>query len=259
MIAMTVGLLAGGIAPVSAGERRAEPPTGMVQTALAQTIHTVPSARGKRIVAPEQIQAAIHRHVMRELAGRVVDCQVTLGEPQQPVVLPPGMVEVKVGAGRSEEPLGRRLFQIQLLVNGRLAKTVEATADIAAVVEVVVTNRLIKTDEVIEAEDVGTDQMVLFDLKQTFVTNPTDVIGKAAARPLSPQSPIRITAVRRPFVVRKGDRVTIEARQGGLSIQTVGVTKSHGEVGQTITVSNVDSGKDLQAIVVGAGVVRVNF
>jgi flagella basal body P-ring formation protein FlgA len=39
----------------------------------------------------------------------------------------------------------------------------------------------------------------------------------------------------------------------------VGVTKSHGELGQTIIVSNVDSGKDLRATVVGPGVVRVSF
>ena len=85
------------------------------------------------------------------------------------------------------------------------------------------------------------------------------MIGKAAIRPLAAQSAIRITAVRRPFAVHKGDRVTIEARQGNLSIQTVGVTKSHGEMGQTITVSNVDSGKELRATVVAPGVVRVTF
>ena len=110
-------------------------------------------------------------------------------------------------------------------------------------------------DEQIEADDVTTDRIVLFDLKQPYITNPADVIGKAAIRPLAAQSAIRITAVRRPFAVHKGDRVMIEARQGNLSIQTVGVTKSHGEMGQTITVSNVDSGKELRATVVAPGVV----
>ena len=119
--------------------------------------------------------------------------------------------------------------------------------------------RSIKVDEEIAADDVTTERLVLYDLKQPFATNPADVVGKAASRPLPPQNAIRLTSVRRPFAVHKGDRVTIEARQGGLSIQTVGVTKSHGEMGQTITVSNVDSGKDLRATVVGPGVVRVSF
>jgi flagella basal body P-ring formation protein FlgA len=65
--------------------------------------------------------------------------------------------------------------------------------------------------------------------------------------------------VKRPYAVRKGDRVSIEARHGGLSIQTAGVTKMSGEVGQSVTVANVDSGKELRAKVVGPGVVRVEY
>ncbi|HVG03279.1 MAG TPA: flagellar basal body P-ring formation chaperone FlgA, partial [Nitrospira sp.] len=111
----------------------------------------------------------------------------------------------------------------------------------------------------IDVSDVATERIVLVDLKHPYVTNSADVVGKAAIRPLPAQSAIRTNAVRRPFAVHKGDRVTIEARQGNLSIQTVGVTKSHGEMGQTITVSNVDSGKELRATVVAPGVVRVSF
>jgi flagella basal body P-ring formation protein FlgA len=144
-------------------------------------------------------------------------------------------------------------------VNRRIVRTIEATADVAAVLEVIVPVRLIKADEQIEADDVTTDNMVVFDLKQTVATDTAEVVGKAAVRPLAPQSPIRLTAVRRPFAVHKGDRVTIEARQGGLAIQTVGVTKSHGELGQTITVSNADSGKELRAKIIAPGVVRVDF
>jgi len=221
--------------------------------------HQVSSVSGKRFIYPEQVRSAIHDYVMRELAGRVTDCQVALGDPQQPIVVPAGTVDLQVSASHQDEPLGRRVFHMHLVVNGRFIKTFDATADIAAVLEVVVPVRSIKVDEQIERDDVGTDRVVLFDLKQPFVTNPADVIGKAASRPLPPQSPIRLTAVRRPFAVRKGDRVTIEARHGGLSIQTVGVTKSHGEMGQTITVSNVDSGKELRATIVAPGVVRVNF
>jgi flagella basal body P-ring formation protein FlgA len=216
-------------------------------------------ARGGRLLYPERIRDAIQTYVRNELAGRALDCQVTVGEPQEPVVVPAGTLDIKVSGGGAEDPLGRRTFLVHVAVNGRLVRSIEATADVAAVLEVVVPVRLIKADEQIEPDDVTTDRMVVFDLKQAVATDPAEVVGKAAMRPLAPQSPIRLTAVRRPFAVHKGDRVTIEARQGGLAIQTVGVTKSHGELGQTITVSNVDSGKELRAKIVGPGVVRVDF
>lgn len=259
MFVATVSMVTTGIMPAVGGERSATHPAVRVHEISSPSAHNGPAARGKRLIYPEQIREAIHGFVLREIAGRAVDCQVALGEPQQPIAVPAGKVDLQVSASRSDEPLGRRVFQIHLAVNGRFMKTVDATADVAAVQEVVVPVRPIKMDEQIETDDVTTDRIVLFDLKQPYVTNPADVIGKAAIRPLAPQSPIRMTAVRRPFAVHKGDRVTIEARQGNLSIQTVGITKSHGEMGQTITVSNVDSGKELRATVVAPGVVRVSF
>ena len=48
------------------------------------------------------------------------------------------------------------------------------------------------------------------------------------------QSAIRITAVRRPCAVHKGDRVMIEARQGNFSIQPVFGLKCVGETGQDV-------------------------
>lgn len=256
---VTLSLAIGMVPPVSAGERTPVGPLFRVHEALVHSAQALPHARGKRLIYPEQLRGVIHDFVKRELAGRAADCQVMLGEPQQPISVPAGTLDLQVGGGRSDDPLGRRVFQIHLAVNGRFIKTVDATADVAALVDVVVPVRAIKADQEIAVDDVSIERIVLFDLKQPFATNPADVIGKAAIRPLPPQNAIRLTSVRRPFAVRKGDRVTIEARQGGLSIQTVGVTKSHGEVGQTITVSNVDSGKDLRATVVAPGVVRVSF
>lgn len=259
MFVATVSMVTTGLMHAVGGEAIAIPPTLRVHEVSPSSGHNTTGVRGKRLVYPEQIREAIHGFALREIAGRAVDCQVALGEPQQPIAVPSGTLDLQVSASRSDEPLGRRVFQIHLAVNGRFIKTVDATADVAAIQEVVVPVRPIKMDELIEPDDVTTDRIVLFDLKQPYITNPADVIGKAAIRPLAAQSAIRITAVRRPFAVHKGDRVTIEARQGNLSIQTVGITKSHGEMGQTITVSNVDSGKELRATVVAPGVVRVTF
>ncbi len=255
----TLSLVMSSVPPAMAGERSSTRPLFQIHEAFAHTTHSIPQARGKRLIYPEQIRSVIHDFVKRELAGRAVDYQVALGDPQQPIAVPSGTVDLQVSAARSDESLGRRVFQIHLAVNGRFIKTIDATADVAAVVEVVMPVRPIKVDEQIESDDVTTERIVLYDLKQPFVTNLAEVIGKAAIRPLPPQNAIRMTSLRRPFAVHKGDRVTIEARQGGLSIQTVGVTKSHGELGQTITVSNVDSGKELRATVVAPGVVRVSF
>ncbi len=215
--------------------------------------------RNRQLVQPEQLRKAILRHLEQELTGKVREVRVSLIEPQEAVAVPTGRLDVAVLPSALDEGLGRRMFRVQLSVNGKPAETVEVASDIAGFLDVVVPTRLIKTDELIDAEDVALSRVKVLDLKQQFVADVNEVIGKSAARPLQSQLPIRLASVKRPYAVRKGDRVTIEARGGGLSIQAVGVTKSGAELGQTVTVTNSDSGKDIRATVIAPGVVHVEF
>lgn len=216
-------------------------------------------ARGRKSIYPDQIRAAIYAYLQREFKDKVQEIQVTLGEPQQPIAVPGGQVGLRVSSSDADGSMGRRVFQIHISIDGRFHLTVDAVSEVAAYVDVVMPNRLIKTDETLEADDVAINRVPVSDVRTPFATELREVIGKAAARPLPPQVPIRLNSLRRPYVVRKGDRVMIEAKLGGLSVQTVGVTKSNGELGQTIVVSNTDSGKDVRATVIGPGVVRVDF
>ncbi|HEX2055865.1 MAG TPA: flagellar basal body P-ring formation chaperone FlgA [Nitrospiraceae bacterium] len=215
--------------------------------------------RGRHMIYPDQIRKAIQSYLERRFAGKVQEVHVTLGEPQQPIGVPPGTVALTVTSPDGSDSVGRRVFQVHVAVNGVVFRMIEATTEVAVYADMLTPVRLIKVDEEIEASDVTMIRLPLTDLKLPYATDPQEVVGKAAARPLTPQVPIRLNALRRPFVVRKGDRVMIEAKMGGLSIQTAGVTKGNGELGQTVTVSNTDSGKDVRGKVVGPGVVRVDF
>jgi flagella basal body P-ring formation protein FlgA len=118
---------------------------------------------------------------------------------------------------------------------------------------------MIKADELIEAGDVTVKRVKVNSLQHPFVSDVNEAVGKSAAKTLPPQMPIRVSALAKPYAVRKGDRVTIEAKRGGLAIQTVGVTKTGAQLGEFVTVTNQDSGKDIRGKVVGPGLVRVEF
>lgn len=244
-----------GLAGIPAVGACHEPP---MQTASVVRTGDAPQ-RIRSVVRPEQLRYAIVRHLEQEFGGKVREVRVAVIEPQEPIPVPAGRLEIAVLPSALEEGLGRRIFHLQLSHNGRPGDTVEVWSDVAGFADVVVPSRLIKTDEVIELEDVTVSRIRLVDLRQQFATDLNDVIGKSAARPLQSQLPIRPISLKKPYAVRKGDRVTIEARGGGLSIQAVGVSKAGAELGQMVTVTNSDSGKELRAKVVSPGVVRVEF
>jgi flagella basal body P-ring formation protein FlgA len=208
---------------------------------------------------PAQIQRSILQVLEREMAGKVRAIHAVVVNPLDSMKIPSGDISLRVSPNGLEEGLGRRAFHVQINMNGKPWQTIDAIADVSASIDAVVPTRVIQIDTVIEAEDVTVHRIKLTDLDHQLITDTKDVIGKSAARPLQTNNPIRLAMVKKPYAVRKGDRVSIEARHGGLSIQVIGLAKSSGEIGQTATVANVDSGKELRAKVVGPGAVRVEY
>ncbi len=207
----------------------------------------------------ELLQGAIYRYLEQAWSHKVKTITVAVLDPAEPIPMPSGIIEFQVLSNGSDDGLGRRVFPISVAVGGKVWKTIQVLADVSAMIDAVVPTRLLRTEEVIDGVDLKTTRLRIHQWNHPFVTDRDEVIGKSAARPLPPDTPLRSTFVKLPLIVKKGDRVMIEARRGGLSIQTYGITKSSGQVGQTIMVANLDSGRELRAKVVAPSLVQVEF
>lgn len=207
----------------------------------------------------ELLQGAIHRYLEQAWSQKVKMITVAVLDPAEPIPVPSGILEFQVVSAGSDDGLGRRVFPVSVAVSGKTWKTIQVLADVSAMIEAIVPTRLLRTEEVIDGVDLKTTRLRIHQWNHPFVTDRDEVIGKSAARPLPPDMPLRPTFVKLPLIVKKGDRVMIEARRGGLSIQTYGITKSSGQVGQTIMVANLDSGRELRAKVVAPSLVQVDF
>ncbi|MBH0180015.1 MAG: flagellar basal body P-ring formation protein FlgA [Nitrospira sp.] len=213
----------------------------------------------EREISGDLLTKTIRGYLEAEWGRKVKDVQVTVLDPSEPIKVPSGDMELHVIPVSNDERLGRRMFQMAVNVNGKSWNTVEVLADVAAMIDALAPNRSLKSDEIIDGQDLKTVRMRTHQLSHPFMTDREEVIGKSAARPLPADVPFRTGFLKAPVLVKKGDRVMIEAKRGGLSIQAYGVTKSSGRVGQTIMVSNQDSGRELQAKIVGPGLVQVEF
>lgn len=225
-------------------------------------IHKEIANGGERKVTTEVtvdlLTAAIQKYLEKEWRQKVATVSVTVLEPADPVTIPGSSASLHVIPSPTEEGPGRRMFRVAV-TNGKSQKTIQVVADVTAMIDAVVPNRFLKANELIDLEDIKTVRMRVHQVNHPFMTNESEVIGMSAARPLPPDVPLRSAFIRPPLAVQKGDRVLIEVQRGGLSVKTYGITKSSGRVGQTITVANLDSGRELTAKVVGPSLVRVEF
>jgi len=187
--------------------------------------------------------------------------QVTLRVlfPKEALRVPKGKLHLEVqkiaGGGR----MGRQAFRVGVFVNSQFIKTVNVIGELKARVKVPAPTRWIKPREIVAADDLVVMTVDVPSLSHDFVLDPRAVIGKQVLRPLSPRQPIRKIMLDDPPVIRKGDRVIIEVRRGGLLVQTVGLAKAAGKNGEMIPVKNRNSGREVLGTVMAAGLVEVRF
>ncbi len=247
VIACAVGLLGGAAQAVGGGHDGLTPPATRVSRGAGQDLGL------------DRIRLSLIRALEGQLRDHEGELRVRVVQPDAPVRVPPGRVDVQVLSDATDIELGRSSFQVSVAVDGRRVQIVDVIADVEVWADLVTPLRGIQADETITTEDVGLQRVSLPSLSHDFARTVDEVVGKRASRTLRAQAPIRVAALGHAYAVKKGDHVTIEARRGGLTITASGVTKGVARVGQNVSVTNQDSGKEIRAKVVGPGIVRVEF
>jgi flagella basal body P-ring formation protein FlgA len=83
------------------------------------------------------------------------------------------------------------------------------------------------------------------------ITNPQQLIGKAARRILRAGETVRAGDIAEPIVVHKGDLVTIVLNTPGMQLTAQGKAVEDGAMGTSIRITNTQSNRVIDAVVVG--------
>ncbi|MEM9604228.1 MAG: flagellar basal body P-ring formation chaperone FlgA [Pseudomonadota bacterium] len=94
-------------------------------------------------------------------------------------------------------------------------------------------------------------------LYQGYFERVEDVVGLSTAMPLRNNQILNARHLRAPFLVNKGQRVTILARGGQIEIRAQGQALDNASQGQRVTVRNLTSGRVVDGVAVKRGTVQV--
>jgi flagella basal body P-ring formation protein FlgA len=100
--------------------------------------------------------------------------------------------------------------------------------------------------------DLALRSLLLSGVSGSVCRAPEEAVGRILRSPLRAGEPVRADRLERPLVVRAGERVVIELDAGALRLRVPGQALAPGRVGDRIAVLNVQSGRRLQARVLGA-------
>ncbi len=229
-------------------------------TAWAEgTVSSTPVGTDKQAVGVGAFERVIVAELTRRYGRPHHQVSFRVLFPKQVVEVPKGRLHLEVGEWSGGGRTGRRAFRVGVFVNQQFLRTVNVVGEVKALVEVATPTRWLKPKEVVTVEDLSTMMVDAPSLTHEFILDLDEAIGKQVLRPLPPSQPIQKNMLDYPPVIHKGDRVLIEARGGGLLVQAVGVAKAAGKTGETISVQNQASGRDVLGVIMASGLVEVKF
>ncbi len=137
---------------------------------------------------------------------------------------------------------GRRRFGIRMQATDETTGqniVVTIDADVILPREVVVPRRSLPKGFIIGADDVVLRRVENLDNEEFFI-DASEVIGHETVRAIDEATALTPSMLRRPLWVKKGDIVTIRAKNGGVTVRTEVVALADGCDGDTIPVETID-------------------
>lgn len=135
--------------------------------------------------------------------------------------------------------------------------TVRVPVKVKMFTNVLVTSRPLTRGDGIGASDVHSEERDVANLAYGYIAGLDQVDGRALARPLNAGTVLTPGMLAGRQAVRVGDAVSMEANVDGVTIRAEGVAMGAGDAGARLRVRNASSGKVLDAVVRGPGVVTV--
>lgn len=94
-------------------------------------------------------------------------------------------------------------------------------------------------------------------LKQSYFSSQENLVGKVAVRVLPAGKAIPLNAVREPYIVKKGELVTLRFGRANLSIMGLGLALQPGLEGDVISLKNPDTEVVIRGVVRADGSVDI--
>ncbi|MCD6581686.1 MAG: flagellar basal body P-ring formation protein FlgA [Desulfuromusa sp.] len=154
--------------------------------------------------------------------------------------------------------IGSRRMTLMTRVDGRIINNQSIRVDLEALAEVVVITGTLRRGTILDSDDIELRYQDVSRLKAP-IFSVKDVIGKRLKRSVRLGESLQQQQVEFPPIIKRGERVVIQARGRGLMLTAAGEAKQDGRTGEAIRVMNSNSRKEILCQVVAPGLVKVEF
>lgn len=249
--------------------RRHAPGCGKIISAFAAVsliaLVLVPEVVSAQDTLSAQIDDGVHRYFTQRLSKKATaqgwkGLRFTQKVLTLPADLPhracPQPLQVETEQQSSSE-LGRQ--RVRLTCAGNPDSSLTVTAQATVFIKAVVASQVLEREEPITREMLTLGEVRVSKQDQALFNRIDQVEGLSAKRRIRAHQALTQEMLTSPWLVRRGERVVMQARHGAIQANTEGEALADGRKGDVIRVKNVTSGTVIEAQVTGIGVVSSTY
>jgi flagella basal body P-ring formation protein FlgA len=107
-------------------------------------------------------------------------------------------------------------------------------------------SRSLQSGAIIQEKDIAWVTIRALSVNENIIQNTDDLIGSTPRKSIVSGNMIRSTDIEKPRIVNRGDAVTLVFNKNGMYLTTKGRAMEDGTIGDTITISNLSSNRQIE-------------
>lgn len=226
--------------------------SALIITLLALMSSTISAAQFQ---SHTSIMQAAGQHILAQSANY----------PSPPEVIP-GRLDSRLRLKQCDQPLesytpqGKKQMgkiTVGVRCNGTTPWSLFVPVTVKVMTKIVVATNSLPRGSIIQPGDVTVEMRDISRLHRGFLEDTKAVVGKKLRQRIGRNQVITSSKLVAPLTVKRNNRVLIRASNKTIQVSMAGKALQNGSMGQVIRVKNESSNKEVDARVVGPGIVEV--
>ncbi|MBN2560364.1 MAG: flagellar basal body P-ring formation protein FlgA [Phycisphaerae bacterium] len=229
---------------------------GQAKQAAAKSVEAKPATQDQE----ETLESILRQYIVARMPGRDAKLEIRFS-PASEHLLRLSKAEHRFGIRpANERRLGFLSFNVDIMRADEPVRTEPLVVEVQLVREVVVARRPINRGQAIAGRDLQLEERRFTDLESIGITDLTAAVGQQCGRFVQRGEMLEAKMLKPVPLVRRGERVTVWARLGGVEIKTTGKAQGAGALGETVEVRRDGARRKqdlIEAVVTGPKTVAV--
>tara|TARA_R110001592_G_scaffold42248_4_gene137271 strand:- start:748 stop:1653 length:906 start_codon:yes stop_codon:yes gene_type:complete len=208
-------------------------------------------------ISKEMMAASLHDHIEMEMPWDPENTEVDIPLPVSDLVAPEGDMEIRWRSNPQYRYAGSGAFRGEVIIDGKLFRTVTMRANVESYSEIVVAATDIPRGRPVMPAHLEMQMTAVSRAPTGSFTRIEDVVGQIAKKTIFPGQPVTSRSVEAKRLIQRNQMVPVEVRSGTIHIQHRAKAMMDGRAGDIIICSNPATKEEFQGIVRADGVVEV--